>query len=466
MKINRDNYEAYFLDYHEGQLGPEMVQEVLLFVETNPDLLSIFEGFQAVTLVSDADIVFENKASLKKNQVFATSQVNDSNYEEFLIGEIEGLLDTNQLSALDEFISINPQFENDRRLFGLAHLTKDNEVVFEAKESLKQKAIAVGAITADTYETFFARELEGDLNADEKLQLAAFIEYNPQLEPERRLYKHTILAPDTDIVFENKNQLRQSVTPVRRIVYYALSAAASLALIMSVYFLLDRNNIPQNIAQQDNQINAIEQTVTPPETTIPDTQVAITDNRPNVHSPASDQSSAPDGTKLQTANYVTIPVTGSEINTEIAANYRQTVDPLQSKPANKISTRRYVEPQFTFIRKSQMYMNDNLEFYYNLKLAEQIEYASLNTKDKNPARTIMNAITGKAEDLLALNKKTPDREEKNNVSLWTFAELGVQTFNTFTSSEVELKLRKDEEGKVVSYGLEGGILDFEKQVKE
>jgi hypothetical protein len=466
MKINRDNYEAYFLDYHEGQLSPEMEKEVLMFVEMNPDLLGIFEGFQAIALVADTDVVFENKSLLKKNQVFATSQINDSNYEEFLIGETEGLLDTNQLSALDEFISINPQFENDRRLFGLAHLTTDNDVVFEAKELLKQKAIPVGAITADTYETFFARELEGDLNTDEKTQLTGFMEYNPQLEKERRLYKHTILATDNEIVFENKNQLKQSVTPVRRIVYYALSAAASLALIMSVYFLLDRNNIPQNIAQQGNKINATEQTVTPPETKVPDNQVALTDSKPEVLTSTSEQSSDYTETNLQTGSNKVVPVNSNAINTEIAATFRQSVEPLQSKSAHKVSTRHYVDPQFTFIRTSQMYMNENLEFYYNLKLAEQIEYASMNTKDKNPAKTIMNAATGKAEDLFALNRNTPDREEKKNISLWTFAELGVQTYNTFTSSDVELKLRKDEEGKVVAYGLQGGILDFEKEVKE
>jgi hypothetical protein len=466
MKINRDNYEAYFLDYHEGQLSPEMEKEVLMFVEMNPDLLGIFEGFQAIALVADTDVVFENKSLLKKNQVFATSQINDSNYEEFLIGETEGLLDTNQLSALDEFISINPQFENDRRLFGLAHLTTDNDVVFEAKELLKQKAIPVGAITADTYETFFARELEGDLNTDEKTQLTGFMEYNPQLEKERRLYKHTILATDNEIVFENKNQLKQSVTPVRRIVYYALSAAASLALIMSVYFLLDRNNIPQNIAQHGNKINSAEKAISHPGTTIPDNQVASNNIKPKAITSTYNQSADNSETKPQTVNNEVIPGTASEINTEIASVYRQSVEPLQAKSAHKVSTRQYVDPQFTFIRTSQMYMNDNLEFYYNLKLAEQIAYAELNTKDKNPAKTIMNAATGKAEDLFAMNRNTPDREEKKNVSLWTFAELGVQTYNTFTSRDVELKLRKDEEGKVISYGLEGSSIDFEKQVKE
>ena len=85
MKINRDNYEAYFLDYHEGQLSPEMVQEVLWFVENNPEVQDIFNEFEAVSLVSDQDIVFEKKSALKKNEVHAASSIHELNYEEFSI---------------------------------------------------------------------------------------------------------------------------------------------------------------------------------------------------------------------------------------------------------------------------------------------------------------------------------------------------------------------------------------------
>jgi len=69
MKINRDNYEAYFLDYYEGQLSPDMIEEVMLFVKQNPELKNIFDEFEAISLVADQDIVFDNKSSLKKNQV-------------------------------------------------------------------------------------------------------------------------------------------------------------------------------------------------------------------------------------------------------------------------------------------------------------------------------------------------------------------------------------------------------------
>lgn len=458
MKINRDNYEAYFLDYHEGQLSPEMVEEVLLFVDQNPDLKIVFEEFEAISLIADQGIVFEKKSSLKKNQVFATSQVNELNYEDYLIGETEGLLNAEHLAAIEEFISINPQFEKDRNLFKLAHLTVENEIVFEAKDSLKQKAIPVGAINADTFETYMARELEGDLYQDEKLQLAEFMQFNPHLENDRKLYKHTVLSAEPDIVFENKNSLKQSIIPVRRIVYYALSAAASLALIFSIYYLLDRNTIPNGIATHDNVKTKINSTLSEPATGIADKQVATSFDHSARAATHPEQHT---GTNTNSRDN-----TASTNPESLALVERSTVESLQPKSAVEITTRSYVDPQFTFIRTSQMYINQNMEFYYNLKLAEQIQYAQLNSEDKHPAKTIFEATLGKVGGLFASNRPTPPTQTKSNLSVWTFAELGVQTFNTITSSEMELKLQKDDEGKVVSYDLESGLIDLKRDVKK
>jgi hypothetical protein len=465
MKITRDNYEAYFLDYFEGQLSPDMIGEVLIFVEQNPDLKNVFDEFEAVSLVADQNIVFEKKSFLKKTQVFATSQVNELNYEEFLVGETEGLLNAEQLASIDEFISINPQFEKDRRLYAIAHLSAEDKIVFEAKELLKHKAISIGSINADTFETYMARELEGDLDQDETLRLSEFMKYNPHLEKDRNIYKHTILRADTSIVFENKSSLKQSVTPIRRIVYYALSAAASLALVFSVYFLLDRNEIPTAIAEQGSVKTNMNRTIPEPTTSIADKQVAATTKQ------SAKVISTPDRNNSAITN-----TTSTDNNTNI--NYTQealafvdhsTVESIQPKSSRKVSTRSYVDPQFTFIRSSQMYINQNTEFYYNLRLAEQIQYAEKNSNDKYPAKTILNAVTSRARGLFASNNTTttaPPKEEKKNVTLWTFAELGVQTFNTITSSELELKLQKDDEGKVVAYDIESGLFDFEREVKK
>jgi hypothetical protein len=461
MKINRDNYESYFLDYSEGQISTEMVKEVELFVEQNPELRKVLDEFEAISLVADQDIVFEKKSALKKNQVFATSQVNELNYEEYLVNEAEGILSKEQLSAIEEFISINPQFEKERKLFALTHLSVDDDIVFEAKESLKKKAIPVGSINAETFELYMARELENDLNPDEKLQFAEFLRYNPQLEKDRKLYAHTKLVAESDIVFEDKNSLkRTAVIPMRRFVYYALSAAASLALIFSVYFLLDRNDVPRSIAEQGKVKNIVNHIIEEPSPVIPDTKVATKALK------QSDITTNPDQNKNDITNTSSDITVQSQVNESLASVDRHPVEILPTRQACEVTTRSYVDPQFTFIRVSQMYMNQNMEFYYNLKLAQELNYAEMNSKDKNPAKTIFSSITERARGLLASNQKTQPKAEQKNVTLWTVAELGVKTFNSLTSRDLELNLHKDDEGKVVGYNLESSNIDIDRELNK
>ncbi len=461
MKINRDNCEAYFLDYHEGQLSLEMVRELHLFIEQNPDLKNSITDFEIIPLSADQDIIFGKKPELKKNPTPAIFQVNELNYEEYLICETEGLLSPEQLNILDEFLSLNPRFVKDRKLYALTHLHPDDEIVFESKQSLKQKAIPLGAIHAENFETYLARELEGDLDQDEVQQVNEFMLLNPHLENDRTLYKQTILSVEHNITFGDKDSLKRSKTEVTRILYYALSAAAVIALIFSAYFLLDRNNISKNIPDQGIAKKIINNEAGISTHEIPANQVASTKLRP------ADLTSNP----TLPAQRIFKASINPNINKDrpdqpIAIDKRHPVEPLKCLSANDVTSRQYVDPQFTFIRTSQMYMNQNTEFYYNLKLSEEIQFAELNAKDLKPGKTIFDAATGKIGSLFAINQASEPVKEKPSFSFWSFAELGVQTFNNITSSELELKLHKDDEGKVTAYGLQSGLLDFEKEVKK
>ncbi|GAA5219466.1 hypothetical protein GCM10025777_00960 [Membranihabitans marinus] len=72
MKITRDNYEIYALDYLEGQLDPEIHQEFLSFLASNKDISDELEGFTMVTLPVEEDIVYGDKDLLykKSNKLF------------------------------------------------------------------------------------------------------------------------------------------------------------------------------------------------------------------------------------------------------------------------------------------------------------------------------------------------------------------------------------------------------------
>ena len=77
--INKNNYEAFLLDYMEQNLSADMVAELMLFFEQNPELQHELEELDEITLPSET-IVFDGKNDLKKDVL-----------ENLMIAEIEGL---------------------------------------------------------------------------------------------------------------------------------------------------------------------------------------------------------------------------------------------------------------------------------------------------------------------------------------------------------------------------------------
>ena len=103
MNINKNNYEAYFLDYHEGNLSPQEVADLFLFLAEHPELKKELDDFENVTLADFQTPVFENKESLKKN-------ITPDNREDYFIRAIEGNLDANEIILLQTFLTKNPEF--------------------------------------------------------------------------------------------------------------------------------------------------------------------------------------------------------------------------------------------------------------------------------------------------------------------------------------------------------------------
>ncbi|MFI5148093.1 MAG: hypothetical protein ACHQRM_00050 [Bacteroidia bacterium] len=131
-RINRDNYEVWFLDYHEGVLSAEQVAELLLFLEQHPDLKEIFEEFEIIpiTLNKEGD---PDKESLKQALVDA------GNYEEYMIGSVEGMLDEEDTLELKKFLNKHPEYQRDMDLFNMTVFKPDLTDVCPFKEELKKR---------------------------------------------------------------------------------------------------------------------------------------------------------------------------------------------------------------------------------------------------------------------------------------------------------------------------------------
>lgn len=131
--INKNNYQAFFLDYHEGNLSTSQVAELMAFLDINPYLREEFENFENLSFNSGNEFVFEGKESLKRENI------NKENYEEYLIRFVEKDLSENEIILLKVFINQNPAYNQEFELYKKTILVPE-KIVFEEKEKLKKKS--------------------------------------------------------------------------------------------------------------------------------------------------------------------------------------------------------------------------------------------------------------------------------------------------------------------------------------
>ena len=100
MKIDRNNYEAYFIDYLEGNLDETLVNDFIEFIQQNPDLkeeLSLFDSvktpFRGSCFQQKRKIVQRKISMLKKNLITAA------------IASLEGDLSETEKHEFENYIS-------------------------------------------------------------------------------------------------------------------------------------------------------------------------------------------------------------------------------------------------------------------------------------------------------------------------------------------------------------------------
>lgn len=132
--ITKYNYEAYLLDYVEENLSPELVAELMLFLEQNPHFKEDLEGFENYKLSPEVSPFFDKSTLIKD-----ASLITLSNYEDFIIAEIEGENSIESSTALQLFLSQNPEKKEDLTAYQNTRLVGET-VLFKNKKAIKKKA--------------------------------------------------------------------------------------------------------------------------------------------------------------------------------------------------------------------------------------------------------------------------------------------------------------------------------------
>lgn len=136
MKINRHNYEEFFLLYVDNELSSEDRRMVEDFVQLHPDLNEELELLSQFKFTPDDDIVFDNKEELLK--VNGETPVSLNNYEESLLSYIDNELTEQQRIAVERLVNTNPAAKKELELLQQTKLQPET-IVFANKESLYRK---------------------------------------------------------------------------------------------------------------------------------------------------------------------------------------------------------------------------------------------------------------------------------------------------------------------------------------
>ena len=140
MKITRDNYEPFFLDYLEGNLEETMIDQFLDFLEQNPDLKEELQLFDNIHLPEE-QVAFSGKQHLYK-----TAQDEKPAFEMKTIAYMEGDLKDDERESFETYIAAHPELQKEYELFGKTRLVADTEIKFPQKQKLYRKSGTIIAL--------------------------------------------------------------------------------------------------------------------------------------------------------------------------------------------------------------------------------------------------------------------------------------------------------------------------------
>ena len=149
MKIDRHNYEEFFILYADNELNAEERSQVEEFVKLHPDLREELDLLSEMKFHPDPNIVYEEKEELYANMVIPG--LSSQNYTEWLLLDIDNELNAEQQASLKKFLSDHPELLKEKELLSNTKLQPES-ILFPHKNLLykneKVRPIALWRLAA------------------------------------------------------------------------------------------------------------------------------------------------------------------------------------------------------------------------------------------------------------------------------------------------------------------------------
>lgn len=120
MKPDRSNYEIWFIDWLDGNLDSNQIEELNIFLDKNPDLREEFRELSPV-VIEHSDSQYKNKKSLMRSP----ADISESQFEYLSVAFLENDLTTEQKTDLIEITELDA---DKKRSFELIQKTRISPV--------------------------------------------------------------------------------------------------------------------------------------------------------------------------------------------------------------------------------------------------------------------------------------------------------------------------------------------------
>ncbi|HSV88413.1 MAG TPA: hypothetical protein VLH61_07205, partial [Bacteroidales bacterium] len=107
MNIDKSNFEAFFLDYYEGNLSPHQEESLMAFLDSEPELRAVFEEFEMIKCSDSGSVSCSFKDRLKRGVITG------HNFEWYFAAYLEGDLDLEERKMVEAFASASPSMRQE-----------------------------------------------------------------------------------------------------------------------------------------------------------------------------------------------------------------------------------------------------------------------------------------------------------------------------------------------------------------
>ena len=326
-------------------------------------------------------------------------EIRKNNIEAWLLDYHEGQLSDVEVARLLQFVEEDPELSID---FDFDHTLKlvSEEIVYSGKTDLYKTELSLPGLSEEELECIAIMEGDNSNTVIDEKNL-----------PLMDLFKETILVPDQNIVFENKQALYKKRILLPAYVYGAIATAAMLVFAWFVFSPDTQTVDPIQTAQDsDREIIYLDKLINPDEFD------AIASNTPVRK------------TAKSTMTIYKEEILPERLDTEIRANQRLTT--------------------FTIAAAKTVNINSSDAFVYRtIPFHETEEY-----------QTFL-AFSG---EMIRKNVLRQESElvEKSRFSIWELADVGLEKVSSVLSLPMDIEREYNAEGKLVELSFDSRLLAF------